>query len=569
MKKPAIFPARPVLLVALLGALFVTQPEVQASSPRTRDSDTSEKSSMQSMPAITRLAAGQENVVWRSTAADATGSLRLPLDVDAGTYLAGGESAGADALILDLLDRNGTFLRRLISPDSDRKTFNVLVPERGAFLAAKSRSGPVDFAIDITQNLLPAEDPHSDPSPSLLSPRLKTLAKALADGKSTDAFWDEVTAEGTPLVEAATEDEAIVTFLYRGARTGVRIFGAPSSDHDPMFRLGESDIWYRSYKLPSNTRISYRLAPDVPVVPGSFWQKRVAILATAQADPLNTRSWPADAIDKYTRKSVLELPEAPVQPFVDERPDTARGHVETFLFESTRLGNSREISLYRPADFDPADPDTVLLVLFDGDAYQNEVPVPTILDNMQADGVVPQTAAVLISNPDLRTRSRELPNDPAFAEAIATQILPQAKERLGIEIPAERTVLAGSSYGGLASTRIARGYPEAFGNVISLSGSYWWSPKGVPTGDKEYTARQVASTPQVPVRFFLAAGLFETGQAGSPNILSTNRHLRTVLEAKGYDVILREYASSHDYIYWRGALSDGLMALFGAETAEK
>ena len=206
---------------------------------------------------------------------------------------------------------------------------------------------------------------------------------------------------------------------------------------------------------------------------------------------------------------------------------------------------------------------------FDGAAYQDEIPVPTILGNMQADGMLPQTVAVLISNPDMKTRSRELPNDATFADVVATEILPQAKARLGLNIQADRTILAGSSYGGLASTRIAHAYPNVFGNVISMSGSYWWNPKGTPSQDLEYTARRVASTPLVQVRLFLAAGLFETGQAGSPDILSSNRHLRTVLQAKGNDVILREYAAAHDYIYWRGALSDGLIALFGNNRSKK
>lgn len=67
--------------------------------------------------------------------------------------------------------------------------------------------------------------------------------------------------------------------------------------------------------------------------------------------------------------------------------------------------------------------------------------------------------------------------------------------------------------------------------------------------------------PPVPVRFHLTAGLFETGHAGSPGILETTRHLRTILRAKGYDVSFEDYAGGHDYVVWRGALVDGLMRL--------
>jgi len=67
----------------------------------------------------------------------------------------------------------------------------------------------------------------------------------------------------------------------------------------------------------------------------------------------------------------------------------------------------------------------------------------------------------------------------------------------------------------------------------------------------------------LPVRFFLGAGLFESGRGGQPGILETNRHLRDVLRAKGYLVTHREVAGGHDYLSWRGTLSDGLLELIG------
>ncbi|WP_346911629.1 enterochelin esterase domain-containing protein [uncultured Roseibium sp.] len=548
------------LLLSALGSLCPLFPVLpaQAAQEKTRLDDKAD------MTLIEHLSDGQENVSWKGKAGEDKGAARLPLDLDAGTYVAGQVPQAGDTLVLELIDADGKLLRRLIGPESDRKSFNILITEDARYITASSVRGETDFTVEITQNVMPLLEQQDTGSSPLMSPKLGDLQQTLKDGGTADAFWQAISETGTPMVEPGPDGDYIVTFLYRGARQNVRIMGAPSANHDWMSHLDGSDIWYRSYRVPAETRLSYRLAPDVPDVPGSFWQKRVAILATAQQDPLNKRSWPADALDKFSTKSVLELPKAPEQPFVVPR-DSASGSIESFDFSSEDLGNSRKITLYKPAGFKPDDPDTLLLVLFDSTPYQVDVPTPVILDNMHADGVLPQTVAVLIANPDLKSRSRELPDNKAFSKAVAREILPRAQKLLGVRVSPERTILAGSSYGGLASTRIALEYPDVFGNVISLSGSYWWNPKGTPGKDQEYTAGRVASQEKQPVRFFLATGLFERGQDGSPDILATNRHLRTVMEARGYDVTFREYAASHDYIYWQGALSDGLLALFGQD----
>jgi len=122
-------------------------------------------------------------------------------------------------------------------------------------------------------------------------------------------------------------------------------------------------------------------------------------------------------------------------------------------------------------------------------------------------------------------------------------------------------VAAGSSYGGLASAWLGLKHPELFGNVLSLSGSYGWSPPGT---EDQWLTRQYVSSPRLPLRFYLQAGLYE-GKLGasSAGILDSNRQLRNVLQAKGYPVEHVEYASGHDYLQWRGSLACGLISLIG------
>ncbi|WP_191603640.1 alpha/beta hydrolase-fold protein [Marinomonas algicola] len=240
----------------------------------------------------------------------------------------------------------------------------------------------------------------------------------------------------------------------------------------------------------------------------------------------------------------------------------ASGTFVKHRFKSELLQNERHIWLYRSADFDSNDPDATLLLQFDGLKYTTKVPIPVILDNLVASKRLPPIAAIFVDNASSQSRGQELPDNPVFARALVEEVLPWAKGELGISIDAQHTVLAGSSYGGLASSSVALRYPETFGNVLSMSGSYWWSPANTSPENEEYVAHWVASTKAKPIRFFLSAGVFESGKGSGIGLLESNRHLRTVLNAKGYDVIYKEYAAGHDYFSWQQAFAEGMLALF-------
>lgn len=511
---------------------------------------------------------------------------------EAGDYIEGLLAVSTGRASLALVDASGQPQRMLAQEARGRTVFRLVVDDparqaagpspaeaqaHGLRLALTAADEPVRYRIEVVQRVArrdqraPAAGPAAPASPTLarLTAALRaTSHDAPAARAATEAFWRQVAATGTPLIEPAgpgRDHRRLVTFLWRGAQHNVRVFGGPSSDHAALARLGDSDVWFRTFDLPDTTRLAYQLAPDVPELPGNERERRVAILATAQADPLNPRAWPADAPDRYAQESVLELPNAPPQPGVEPQAGVPRGTLQRWEMASARLGNRRDITLYHPAGFDPrrADPRTVLLFVFDAPDYLGKVPTPTLLDNLIAARRLPPVVAVFVSNPGREARAQELPGNADFADFMALELLPRVLRETGLPARPHRTALAGSSYGGLASATVAWRHPQHFGNVLALSGSFWWSPPGTPEADGEHVAGLVAAHPAKPLRFFLTAGLFESGSAGLPSILETSRHLRDVLRAKGYPVAYREYASGHDYYYWRGALADGLLALFG------
>lgn len=109
---------------------------------------------------------------------------------------------------------------------------------------------------------------------------------------------------------------------------------------------------------------------------------------------------------------------------------------------------------------------------------------------------------------------------------------------------------------------VALRHLEHFGNVLSMSGSFWWSPEGTKIANSEYVSYQMATTEKPPLHGFLSADLVEGGHnSESSSLLDANRHLREVLIANTIPVTYREYSAGHDYTFWQSIISDGLIAL--------
>lgn len=393
----------------------------------------------------------------------------------------------------------------------------------------------------------------------------------------------------TPLIEPVPGDttQMLVTYLWRAARdqdqNNVSVLSPLGEMHkahpipEPLTRLTGTDVWYRTHRASSAARFEYWLA----------WPKGREANAQAQdtfahegityemfQDPRNPKAMPTQWddmgkdgawVDKVRRISYAEGPNAPREPFLAERHGVPRGKLTTTEFESALLHNRRRISVYTPPGLDRGRANCDFLLVFDRAEYVLPVPTPTILDNMQADGVIRPIVAVFVGNAP-GARSEELPGNPKFQEFLGRELLPWVRARYRFTTDPKRSVVAGSSYGGLASAYTALTYPKVFGNVLSQSGSYWWWPGFRYQGrdvdplssDAGWLTHEYASARKLPIRFYMDVGSLE-----GVLMLLPNRNFRDVLRAKGYDVTYREYAGAHDYIVWRSTLSDGLIALIG------
>lgn len=474
-----------------------------------------------------------------------------------------------------VFDPAGMRVRGWKVDDDGRRSLAFVADSAGDYrlvLEAAPESGAGGYRL-VLDRVLPLEERVKlKPKPSLESPRLRRLAEALRVAPAAlSAFWREVEAEGAPLMEPDPGDPRLTlcTFLWRGTKQiqNVRVhllYRTTLPNDYAMKQMEGTDLWHATIQLPSQGRFGYTLLVNTPPGPkpdmDSAPSERLIYFAASQADPLNPRRCYDQPGSRYESQSLLELPQAPPQPWTDPRPAVPRGIVQRYPFKSDVLADERFVSVYTPPGYSGQVQPYGLLLVFDEEWYLSRVSTPTILDNLLADGEIPPLVAVIIGNGPGKARNRQLPCNPSFAEFMAEELLPGVRRQYHLSGDPGRTIVAGSSYGGLAAAYVALQYPGKFGNVLSLSGSYWWRPSqqsGSGKGehfpvDRNYLASLVIERPRLKLQFYLAAGSGEIDPTGEGrSILDTNRHLRDVLLAKGYPVHYQEFVGGHDFLSWR------------------
>lgn len=497
-------------------------------------------------------------------------------------------------LIITVYGPSGSKVRGFRFDGPGRK-IQFIADDAGAYrlevaLDPTTKEGPytITFAriVALAERMAPVGDKYQ-------SPRIKALKTALDQGQSNavQAFWQDIKTKGAPLIEPleGNEKEMLVTFLWQGNANTKNVgvmwfpFALQEPDEYRLIRLGETNVWYKSLPVDKRKRFIYQLAENVPALHPSQKLSDKALTFTfvaAQADPLNSKHWldPEDPdVPEHLGFSAVEMPGAPPQPWVAPRKGVPTGKVEKFQFKSALLKNEREVAVYTPAGYSKDVKPYALFVLFDEKPYLDDktVPTPTILDNLIAANRIPPMIAVLIDNAPGDARSRELPCNPTFADFLNFELVPWARRLFNVTSDPQQTVVGGSSLGGLAAAYAGFRHPETFGNILSQSGAYFWTP---PRSDnpndfdpnaEPWLPNQYIMSPRLPLRFYMDTGSDDVDFGGHYGTLEQSRQMRDVLRAKGYEVHYQEFQGGHDYLIWRGTLADGLIALMRSTTASR
>lgn len=403
-----------------------------------------------------------------------------------------------------------------------------------------------------------------------------------------DGWWQVVAETGTPVLETRNDDAVTMHFFWRdpvGDESHSDIekvyvdINCVTDHHSPqpqsLQRLAGTDVWHWSTAISKQWRGSYSLIPvtaaqrppafsDDPEVrrqqQREWW---ISLFPLAQADTLNPLQ-----PHKNSRRhplSAAHMPNAPDQSAwfardngESELYDSARLH--TFIWESALLGNQRRIWLYTTGDTRQPEARPLTLLL-DGQNWAENMPLFHALDCETASGHLPAACWLFIDVIDMPHREKELPCNADFWEAVQRELLPQARRVVPFSEMAEKTIVAGQSYGGLAAMYAGLNWPSRFGRVLSQSGSFWWPNLKFITLFAERQTHQVGWLTEQVRQGALPAGkltLFQEAGDREGDMAHVNQQMREALVSAGHEVNFRIFAGGHDALCWRGGLIDGL-----------
>jgi len=412
--------------------------------------------------------------------------------------------------------------------------------ERGAPLAARpAKSAVVEtYAVEIASPTL--RRLWNEPDHSEAAEKLYRLREGLG-----------------PLLEPVphNDSDVLVTVLYKGDKDtrSVIMSGGPTDFEGRLTRFGRTHLWFLSAKVPKISRFAYTFEEEVFSVDEGVENVVRVVDLTDELNPELTSNG----------LSMLVLPLAPPLPLIEKRSR----ELPIYEIDSRILNERRRYALYTPPG--GGDRELGMAVFFDGEAFASGWPahevgpfvdMPAVLDHLISGGKIPPIVAAFVHVED--RRDADLTGDPRYADFIGLELLPSLRcEHARITDRAERTIVAGSSLGGVCAVTCAMRHSAVIGNVLSVSGSFWLESSRKlflhPFFGEGLIQTAIMASPRLPIRFYLDVGSFE----GQSCLVVPNRHVRDILLAKGYRVTYSETPGNHDYMRWHTSMSEGLIEL--------
>jgi predicted alpha/beta superfamily hydrolase len=237
---------------------------------------------------------------------------------------------------------------------------------------------------------------------------------------------------------------------------------------------------------------------------------------------------------------------------------------------SPELDNQRDVLVYLPPSYHRSDRSYPVLYMQDGQnlfdpstSYAGEWGVGRAMNAAARRGLEAIVVGVPNMGPERLDEYSPYPDlkvggggkGAAYADFLARTLKPIIDERFRTELGRERTVVAGSSMGGLISLVALLRHPEIFGAAGALSPSLWFAGGAIFS--------EVEGSPYVPARIYLDIGVQE-----GPQHVANARRMRDLFLNKGYRIgadlrWLESRSGRHDERSWGRRFARALPFLLG------
>jgi enterochelin esterase family protein len=235
-------------------------------------------------------------------------------------------------------------------------------------------------------------------------------------------------------------------------------------------------------------------------------------------------------------------------------PAVPSGRLTDMVVQSQALGRDYPVTLYLPAGF-RASGAYRLLIVHDGGDFIKYAAATTVLDNLIHRGQIGKTVVAFLYP---HHRLVEYANSLEHAEFVTRELLPMLESELPLASERSARSLLGSSFGAIASLSTARRYPDMYGSLVLMSGSFVSTCNGEPHGGGpafDPVVRFVNDYRKHPTKvadqLFVSCGAFEP-------LIVHQRPMLDTFRSVGMDVRYVEAYDGHTWVNWRDRLCDAL-----------
>ena len=340
----------------------------------------------------------------------------------------------------------------------------------------------------------------------------------------------------TPLVEG----DNLATVVWKGKASDVGVTGdvVPNNQELGLEKVAGTDLFFRSFELDPKGQYTYSLIVDY---------------ADPAADPRNPYSvnFGGGGV-----ASELRMPGWPASPHIETPAEGApRGTLDRFPFHSLILNNTRDIQVWRPADY-ANDPQKryPLLVANHGDNLLRGGLMQNSLDNLVGKSVEPLIVVFVprVAGPEYGGEQAE-----NYTRFLVEELLPHLDKHYRTD-PARRAIM-GPGSAGVAAMVAAFLRPDVFRQVAVQS----FYPI-VPAQDR--LPRAIAAAGPKPELIYVVYSNRDYDLGSGRKAKDASQELLAELRAANVKVIEQVADYSPGWGGWRGQDDEILAALFPLTT---